>query len=90
MRGYGRDRSTIILASRLHPDVAVSDPSADGSIPIELPDETIWRFRASGAKMTIEEAVYFADSTGPMRSWQIVLRGVTFGGSEITWSLNRD
>ena len=75
---------------RLHPDVAVSDPSADGSIPIELPDETIWRFRARGAKMAIEEAVYFADSTGPMRSWQIVLRGVTFGGSEITWSLNRD
>ena len=73
---------------RLHPDVAVSDPSEDGSIAIELPDETIWCFRASGAKMTIEEAIYFADSTGPMRSWQIVLRGVTYGGGEISWSLN--
>lgn len=75
---------------RLHPDVGVSDPGADGSISIELADGTTWRFRASGAKKTIEEAVYFSDSTGPMRSWQIVLRGATFGGSEIIWSLSAD
>ncbi len=75
---------------RLHPDIAVAAPSDDGSVAIELPDETTWRFCASGAKTTIEDAIYFADSTGPMRSWQIVLRGVTFGSGEISWSLNRD
>ena len=70
----------------LHPDVDVTEPGADGAILIELPDGTAWRFKAAGAKISIEEGIYFADSAGPQRAWQIVLRATTFGDSEVTWS----
>lgn len=70
----------------LHPDVDVTEPGADGAVTIELPDGTAWSFHASGAKMSIEEGVFFADSAGPQRAWQIVLRGTTFGETEVTWS----
>ncbi len=75
---------------RLHPNVEVSSPNSDNSAEIQLPDGTAWRFKATGAKLSVEEAIYFADSTGPLRTWQIVLRGMTFGSSEVTWSFFGD
>ncbi|MBU2583542.1 MAG: heparinase II/III family protein [Alphaproteobacteria bacterium] len=74
----------------LHPDVGASEETGEGYVLLDLPDGTAWRFRASGARLAIEEGIYFADSAGPMRARQIVLRGTTFGQSEVTWSLNGD
>lgn len=74
----------------LHPDVGVSEPAGAGYVLVDLPDGTAWRFRASGAKLTIEDGVYFADSTGPLRTRQIVLRGTTFGETDVNWSLTGD
>lgn len=71
----------------LHPDVGISEPLENGMVSIELPDATAMHFRAGGAKLSVEEGVYFADSSGPLRAPQIVLRGTTFGESEVTWSL---
>ncbi len=74
----------------LHPEAGVSEPSDEGYVLIDLPDGTVWRFRASGAGLAVEDGIFFADSTGPLQARQIVLRGSTFGETEVTWSLTGD
>ena len=56
---------------------------------LKLADGQNWRFKAEGAALTVEESAYFADSSGPRRAMQIVLRGVTFGESEVSWVVGR-
>lgn len=74
----------------LHPDVGASEEAEEGYVLLSLPDGSAWRFRASGATLSVEEGIFFADSTGPLRTRQIVLRGATFGETDVTWSLNAD
>ncbi|MCH9808117.1 MAG: heparinase II/III family protein [Alphaproteobacteria bacterium] len=74
----------------LHPQIAITKQGSGGGVLIELPDGSAWRFSAQGAKLSIEDGVYFADSAGPQRAWQIVLRGTTFGDSEVNWSFAGD
>jgi uncharacterized heparinase superfamily protein len=61
-------------------DIRIEDGSADGSI---------WRFAAVGAELSIEEATHLALAGGPARTEQIVLRGATFGETEVQWSMKR-
>src|SRR5665647_500668 len=56
---------------------------------ITLADGQRWRFSAQGASLAIEESAYFAESAGPRRALQIVLRGVTFGETEVSWVAER-
>ena len=42
-----------------------------------------------GAALTVEESTFFAGSAGPRAAMQIVLRGATFGNSEIKWAVER-
>jgi uncharacterized heparinase superfamily protein len=71
----------------VHPDAGVGESGLAGSFLIELPDGTQWRFTATGAKASLEESVHYADSAGPRRALQIVLRGATVGEAEVTWSV---
>lgn len=48
-----------------------------------------WRFSVEGAVLSIEESAYFAENAGPQPRAQIVLRGVTFGETEVTWVAER-
>jgi len=73
----------------LHPDVSCRLSKDRNSAELELLDGESWNFGAEGAEMTIEESVYFADIAGPRRALQIVLRGATFGESEIKWFVER-
>jgi uncharacterized heparinase superfamily protein len=56
---------------------------------LSLPGGERWRFSAHGAALTVEESTYFAGSAGPRAAMQIVLRGATFGNSEIKWAVER-
>lgn len=56
---------------------------------IALPDGQRWRFCAQGAALSIEESAHFAGSAGPRAALQIVLRGVTFGETEVNWVAER-
>jgi uncharacterized heparinase superfamily protein len=56
---------------------------------ITLADGQRWRFGAQGATLTIDESAYYAESAGPRRALQIVLRGVTFGETEVNWVAER-
>ena len=56
---------------------------------LRLPDGERWSFKAEGGVLSIEESTFFANSTGPRESLQIVVRGVTYGESEINWVVER-
>lgn len=57
---------------------------------ITIPSGECWRLTAAGAELGIEESIHLAGISGPMRSAQIVLRGmVATGGGEIRWRLDR-
>jgi uncharacterized heparinase superfamily protein len=68
----------------LHPDCRCVE---DGprACRIELPGGEVWMFSAENTALSIEESLFFVDSAGPRSSLQIVLRGTTFGETEVRW-----
>jgi len=72
----------------LHPGVVCRRGDKVGTAFIEAGEQR-WRMATEGARLVIEESTYFADVTGPVRRLQIVLRGATYGESEIRWALTR-
>jgi len=72
----------------LHPEVSCSLRAQAGEAELSLPGE-LWRFTAKGAALTVEESTFFANSAGSRPAMQIVLRGATFGDSEINWAVER-
>ncbi len=73
----------------LHPEVKCRLSNEPNEAELRLTDGQNWRFKADGAALTVEESAYFADSSGPRRALQIVLRGVTFGESNVSWVVGR-
>lgn len=73
----------------LHPDCRVElDDSEDEDVyRITLRTGQVFTFRASGAEISLEESFFFAESSGPRPASQVVLRGVTFGETEVRWSV---
>jgi len=74
------------LHFHLHPDCrcVLDDRTA---CRVTLPDGRLWVFSAPGASLSIEESIFYVDSAGPRPSLQIVLRGTTFGETEVHWSM---
>lgn len=72
----------------LHPGVTCRRGDKVGTALIEAGEQR-WRMAAEGARLVIEESMYFADATGPVRRLQIVLRGATYGETEVRWALSR-
>ncbi len=73
----------------LHPDVASWLELAPNMVGLKLPNGERWRFVADGAAASIEEGASFANSAGPRAAMQIVLRGATYGESEVKWMIER-
>lgn len=71
----------------LHPDVTCRLGPASGSAVVMTPEGQIWEFTADGAPLSIEEGTFFADSSGPRRALQFVLRGATFGDDTVRWQM---
>jgi len=71
-----------------HTDVVIEEMegSKAGALLV-LPDDSIWQFEVDGAELGIEDSVFFADTSGATRTQQIVLRGATFGETQVRWSL---
>ncbi|MCB1513551.1 MAG: heparinase II/III family protein [Hyphomicrobiaceae bacterium] len=72
----------------LHPGVTCRRGDKVGTVFIDAGEQR-WRMAAEGARIVIEESKYFADATGPVRRLQIVLRGATYGESEVRWAISR-
>ena len=90
-RGALRLRSDLPFAIHfhLHPEVACRLSKERNEVELKLSDGQKWIFKADGAALTVEESTFFADSSGPRRALQIVLRAVTFGESEVGWEIGR-
>lgn len=73
----------------LHPDVSCRQGREGEGIDLTLMNGQSWHFSAQGAELAIEDSTFFADSSGPRRSLQIVARGATFGESEVRWIVER-
>lgn len=73
----------------LHPDVACEQANEMDNIVLSLSNGENWSFTVEGAQLSIEDSIYFADSSGPRRGLQIVARGATFGESEVRWIMER-
>ena len=69
----------------LHPDCRCERLADRGQCRIRVQDGQVWTFTADGADLTIEDGLYFVDSAGPRPSLQIVLRGATYGETEVRW-----
>ncbi|MBS0269565.1 MAG: heparinase II/III family protein [Proteobacteria bacterium] len=75
----------------LHPD-SHCRLAGKGACRITLRDGETWLFTVAGdtAQLSIEESLFFVDSAGPRPSLQIVLRGTTFGQTEVGWSVHAE
>jgi uncharacterized heparinase superfamily protein len=73
----------------LHPDCR---GTIDGrtTCRVKLPDGRFWIFSAKDASLSIEESIFYVDSAGPRPAFQIVLRGTTFGETEVHWSMHAE
>jgi len=75
----------------LHPDAQCRAGATRSEVIVTVPDcVTAWRFSAEGAHVGVEESIYFADSAGPRHALQIILRGTTFGETEVRWRMAAD
>ncbi len=86
-RGPVRLRTDVPFAIHfhLHPHVSCKRGQEVGTAEIATRDGRRWSFTVSGSALTIEESTYFADSAGPRRSLQLVVRGATFGETHVRW-----
>jgi uncharacterized heparinase superfamily protein len=73
----------------LHPDCRYE---LDGHMVcrVTLLDGRVWVFEAKETPLAIEESLYYVDSAGPRPGLQIVLRGTTFGETEIHWTMRAE
>lgn len=71
----------------LHPTLRCRRGENPNLAVITLASGATWWFSLEGARLTIEESTYFADSAGPRRALQIVARGATVGEAEVRWVL---
>jgi uncharacterized heparinase superfamily protein len=84
--GTLRLRQDVPFAIRFHLHPRITCRTADAvSATVELPGGEHWRLSVEGAELSIEPSIHLADRTGPAPSRQIVLRGATFGETEVRW-----
>lgn len=74
----------------LHPSVEILPGKELNTVRLTLSDESTWLFRCDGAAVGVEESLFFADSSAPMETLQITIRGATFGESVVRWSIERE
>jgi uncharacterized heparinase superfamily protein len=92
LRGEDRIEShrshSFAIRFHLHPSVTASLQQDEGGVLLRLPSGQGFRFRAAGAKLGIEESVYFGHAE-PRRSEQLVLTGLAGGQQTVKWALTR-
>lgn len=84
-----RDKIPVAIHFLLHPDVLCERGSFDNQAELLLRNGDRWTFTLSNATLSIEDATFFADSTGPTRSLQLVTRSATAAATEYRWTLQR-
>lgn len=91
MGGKVRLRADLPFAIHFHlvPTAQCGLGDAYNEAVIVLTGGQRWRFTAEGAVLGVEDSAYFAQSAGPRPALQIVLRGATYGETEVSWVVER-
>lgn len=72
----------------LHPTVKASLQQDGETALLRLPSGGGWRLRAEGARMSLEESIYFG-GVEARRTEQVVLNGFTDGPQQVKWAISR-
>lgn len=73
----------------LHPSVTWQRCDSHDQALLKLQNGEAWRLSVEGARLSVEESMFFAGTAGPKPSLQLTLRNATFGESEVRWVLER-
>ncbi|MBX2806199.1 MAG: heparinase II/III family protein [Hyphomicrobiales bacterium] len=84
-----KDGDTFTIRFHLHPRVSPSLHVEENSVGLTTPDAQLWKLRAAGAKIGIEESTFLADPIIQKRSMQVVMRGECGTGKQVVWSIRR-
>ena len=83
------DGAEIVLRFHLPPTVSASRLANGHSILIAAPDKEAWTFTCIDAPIALEESICFAQSDGPRKTEQIVVRARANRHAEIRWTMQR-
>ncbi len=73
----------------LHPEVIARLVDDGQAVDLLLPEGGHWRFRATGAAVSVEQSLFIAHPAGPWLGEQVVLRTVCGGNTEVEWVVER-
>src|SRR4029078_7312217 len=73
----------------LHPSAEARGGPSPESVELVLDNGEHWRLSATGAAVSVEDGIYFADAAGACAAQQVVLRSRCHGESEVSWVIER-
>ena len=88
-RPLTKESDSFAIRFHLHPRVSPRLDTEENSVSLTLPDAQLWKFRAAGARVDIEESIFLADPIIQKRCLQIVLRGKCISEVQVVWSLRK-
>lgn len=88
-RHQPKEGDSFAIRFHLHPRISPLLDTEENSVGLTTPDAQLWKLRAAGAKVDIEESIFLADPIIQKRSLQIVLRGKCTSEAQIVWSLRK-
>ena len=83
-RRQGRE---FALRFHLHPDVRCAMTENRRAALLRLPSGAVWRMRAVGAFMSVDESVYAGDGASRRRTSQVALTGPVEDTTTVRWAL---
>ena len=87
MRRRRRQGREFALRFHLHPDVRCAMTEDRSAVLLRLPSGAVWRMRAAGAAMSIDESVYAGDGATRRRTSQVALTGPIEDATTVKWAL---
>ena len=60
-----------------------------GPLALSLPDGSGWQFSARGGNLSLEDSVFLATGGAPIKSRQIVIRGLANEAGIVNWAFRR-
>src|SRR5204862_6758537 len=73
----------------LHPGAEARVGPSPEAVELVLENGEKWRLSATGAAVSIEEGLHFADPAGACAAQQVVLRARCHGESQVSWVIER-
>ena len=93
---FRRDQVPFAIRFHVHPKVRVSLSQDNASALLVVDGRAGWRFRTDGGQVVLEDSVYLAVGTTPVKTQQLVIYGAAFCDSDgesrsnrVRWSFRK-